>query len=108
MNTLESFLREMRNTFKLPDYYSENLNSLGECLNDLEWIDKPNYLFIIKNSNSFLKSESPDLKNDVLQFLNRVSQEWANVPNFKGEELYRGRADFQIKLVPEDAWPGKA
>lgn len=99
MKTLQAFLSEMRNVFNLPDYYSENLNSLAECLNDLEWLNKSNYLLIIKNSDAFLKGERADVKKSILEFLDNVAMEWGNVPNFEGEDSYRKKSDFQIKLI---------
>lgn len=96
--TLQSFLGEIGKALKFPSYYSRNLSSLDECINDLEWLDKPNYILIIHNSKEFLKSESIDLRDHILTFLTNVSREWANVPNFKGEELQRRKADFRIKM----------
>jgi|SRR5579862_4476811 len=92
----KSFLEQIGYAFEFPDYYSRNMNSLDECINDLDWLNKPNYLLIIKNSKSFLNSEPETLRNEILAFLSGVSKEWANVPNFKSEELHRSKADFRI------------
>ncbi|SRR5258708_5921800 len=97
--TLKSFLKEIGKSFKFPSYYGQNLNALNDCLNDLEWLDKPNYLLIIKNSGKFLISESEEIRKHISEFLERVSKQWAHVPNYEGEELYRKKADFRIKMV---------
>jgi RNAse (barnase) inhibitor barstar len=97
--TLKSFLKRIGKAFKFPSYYGENLNALNECLNDLEWLDKPNYILIIKNSKELLCKESEEMRNHISSFLEEVSTQWANVPNYEGEEIYRKKADFRIKLL---------
>jgi RNAse (barnase) inhibitor barstar len=97
--TLKSFLKEIGKAFKFPSYYGQNLNALNDCLNDLEWLDKPNYLLIVKNHDSFLVNESQETRNHILAFLEGVAKQWANVPNYEGEEIYRHKADFRIKML---------
>jgi len=97
--TLKSFLNNIGKAFKFPSYYGKNLNALNDCLNDLEWLDKPNYILIIKNSKEFLSKESEETRNHIFSFLERVSKQWANVPNYEGEEIYRKKADFRIKML---------
>jgi RNAse (barnase) inhibitor barstar len=55
--TMKSFLKEIARSFKFPSYYGQNMNALNDCINDLEWIDKPNYILVIKNSKDFLSKE---------------------------------------------------
>lgn len=97
--TLKMFLKEIGKVFEFPSHYGQNLNALSDCLNDLEWLDKPNYLLIIKNSGKFLIGESEEIRNHIFEFLKTVSKQWAHVPNYEGEELYRKKADFRIKMV---------
>jgi RNAse (barnase) inhibitor barstar len=97
--TLNSFLKNIGVAFKLPSYYGQNLDALNECLNDLEWLDKPNYILVIKDAEKLLCKEPMEIKNRILALLESVSREWANVPNYEGEEEYRERADFRIKLL---------
>jgi len=97
--TMKAFLKEMGRVFKFPSYYGQNLNALNDCLNDLEWLDKPNYILFIKNYGEFFSKEPEDVKNHVLELLEKVSKQWANVPNYDGEDIYRKRADFRIKLL---------
>jgi len=98
---MKAFLKEIGKVFRFPSYYGQNLNALNDCLNDLEWVDKPNYLLIIERSNAFLKNENQETRDHVYDFLERISQQWANVPNYEGEEIYRHKADFKIKLVKD-------
>jgi len=97
--TLKSFLKNIGKAFKFPSYYGMNLNALNDCLNDLEWIEKPNYILVIKNSKEFLSKESEETRSHIASFLERVSKQWANVPNYEGEEIYRRKADFRIKML---------
>jgi RNAse (barnase) inhibitor barstar len=97
--TLKSFLRNIGKTFKFPSYYGNNLNALKDCLNDLEWIDKPNYLLIIRDSKEFLNRESEQTRSHIISFLDRVSKQWANVPNYVGEDQYRKKADFRVRWL---------
>ncbi|HWB93455.1 MAG TPA: barstar family protein [Puia sp.] len=98
-STMKSFLIKIGKAFKFPSYYGRNLNALNDCLNDLEWLDKPNYILFIKNYNELLSKEPADVKSHVLALLDRVSKQWANVPNYDGEDIYRKRADFRIKFL---------
>jgi RNAse (barnase) inhibitor barstar len=97
--TLKSFIKQIGKAFNFPSYYGGNLNALNECLNDLEWINKPNYLLVIKNSKEFLSKESEEIRSHIYSFLDRVSKQWANVPNYDGEDQYRKKADFRVKLL---------
>lgn len=97
--TTKRFLKEIAEAFKFPSYYGQNLDALNDCLNDLEWLGKPNYVLIVKNSNKFLSEEPKEIKGHVLTLLEDISKEWANVPNYDGEDLYRKKADFRIKLL---------
>lgn len=97
--TLRSFLKEIGKSFKFPSYYGQNLNALNDCLNDLEWLDKPNYLLIVKKSDSFLISESQEIRNHILAFLEGVVKQWGNVPNYEGDEIYRQKADFRVRML---------
>jgi len=97
--TVNSFVNEIGRAFKFPSYYGKNLNALDECINDLEWIDKPNYFLIIKNYEDFLKDESLETRDHILSFFQRVAKEWASVPNYEGEEVHRHKADFKVKMI---------
>lgn len=94
--TIPGFLNETANAFKFPEYFGNNLDALDECLNDLSWIDYPNYILFIRNYNVFLRDENFQTKLDILVLLREVCNEWANVPNFEGENNFRNKADFKI------------
>lgn len=96
VQTLKEFIWEIGKAFKFPSYYGENIAALSECINDLDWIPEKNYTLLIQNFSTFLNQETEENKEYILNFLNGVRAEWANVPNFDGEERYRHKADFKI------------
>jgi RNAse (barnase) inhibitor barstar len=93
--TIESFLDEIGKAFSFPKHYGRNMNALKDCINDLDWINKDNYILIINNFESFIIKNKED-REDVIKFLNRVSEEWRNVPNYEGEDESRKKSDFVI------------
>jgi RNAse (barnase) inhibitor barstar len=95
-NDLKSFLKNIGIAFHFPDYYGQNLNAFYECINDLDWIDENKYALVIENSKSFLSNEPANVRSEIIKSLYDVSQEWANVPNFAGEEKYRKKSEFKI------------
>jgi RNAse (barnase) inhibitor barstar len=90
------FLKAVGSAFLFPDYYGMNLDAFAECINDLDWLDKPNYALVIYNSNLLLNEESEEVKLSVLELLKNAQQQWANVPNYKGEDDYRKKGRFEI------------
>jgi RNAse (barnase) inhibitor barstar len=82
---IESFLVEIGHAFSFPEYYGRNMNALNDCLNDLDWIDKDSYVLIINHFESFI-SESEEDKNDVINFLNEIAQEWKNYDGADNDE----------------------
>lgn len=69
---LKDVYEVMKKEFKLPDYFSYNLNSLEECLNDLSWFPQnPNFKLTIYNHESFLKKE-PLMRKEVMDILNNI------------------------------------
>jgi len=97
--TTKDFLKQIAIIFKFPSYFGQNLNALNDCLSDLEWLDKPNYLLIIDNSKEFLKNEPGGIRDHIFNFLERIAREWAAVPNYEGEDSFRKKADFRIKII---------
>jgi RNAse (barnase) inhibitor barstar len=97
--TLTAFLREIAAAFRFPDYYGQNMNALWDCITDLDWLTENNYRLIINHANAFLNEDSGKQRADILSFLNEVTHNWANVPNYAGEEAFRTKAVFEIVLL---------
>lgn len=53
------FHNEISNSLRFPDYYGRNLDSLFDCLSDLEWIMNENIILHISNFELIL-SDEPD------------------------------------------------
>ena len=74
--TISSFYKDISNKLKFPQYFSENLDSLDEILNDLDWIDSEKINIYVFNVESFLKDESENMKKNVLELFKEVALEW--------------------------------
>lgn len=98
LNKMET-LNEIGKAFIFPDYYGHNLDALEECLNDLSWLDADNYSLIINNYSKFLSDEDEELKEQFKNIFNDAIHDWANVPNFDGEEEYRNKSIFTIEYI---------
>lgn len=98
-SSLAAFLREIAAAFKFPDYYGHNMNALWDCITDLDWLTETNYRLIINHADALLNVGSGKQRADMLTFLNEVSHNWANVPNYAGEEAFRNKALFEIVLL---------
>lgn len=77
----ESFFKEVSTVLFFPDYWHQNLDSLDELLNDLDWIDKSIIKIDVINSSDLLINEPEDYKKKVLQLFDSVVQEWQNFEN---------------------------
>jgi hypothetical protein len=95
-NNLNSFMQEVANVFQFPDYYSGNMNSFMEVMNDLSWLNSTDYLMIITESDKFLKDERKSEQEFIKQRLIDVSKEWNSVPNYDGEDAYRKKSLFVV------------
>jgi hypothetical protein len=92
-------MKEVSIAFKFPDYYSGNMNSFNEIINDLSWLNANDYILAISESNNFLKSESEIEQEAIKTRLVEISKEWNNVPNYQGEDKYRQKSRFIIHFV---------
>lgn len=95
-SNLKTFMEKASEAFKFPDYYGANINAFLECINDLDWLPKSNYALIVKNSNTFMSDDTDANKQYVHDMLENISKEWANVPNYDGEDAFRKRSDFKV------------
>ncbi|MEI8278172.1 MAG: barstar family protein [Bacteroidota bacterium] len=94
--TLNSFVIQIGVAFRFPSYYGKNMNALDECINDLDWLEEKNYVLVVSHSKLFLAKETKKLREEMWQLLEKVRFEWASVPNYDGEDMYREKADFVI------------
>jgi RNAse (barnase) inhibitor barstar len=100
--SIKAFLHEIGALFNFPGYYGENMNAFYDCINDLSWIDQRNYALVIKNYSQFLANEPDNTTTEYLSIFDRISKEWANVPNYYGEEKFRAKANFKVFIVEDE------
>src|SRR5258706_1161745 len=93
---IPSFFNEIAKAFNFPDYFGSNYDALDECMNDLSWIDSTNFILYIKNYKAFLKSEDSKTRIYTLALFRDACNQWANVPNFEGEDNFRRKAIFRV------------
>jgi RNAse (barnase) inhibitor barstar len=94
--SLNSFLDSIARAFKFPDYYGRNINALWDLIGDLSWLNESNYLLVIRESGFFLKDENENTRRDIYALLERIAEDWRNVPNFENEDQFRKRSDFRV------------
>lgn len=94
--TLLCFGLALSQAFRFPNYFSENLHSLEEVLNDLSWLEGTDFAIVIYNYSSFLSAEPDSRKAELMHLLWETASQWQHVPNYPGEEAYRERAAFRI------------
>jgi len=95
--TLKEFLQHVRSAFKFPEYYGQNYDAFLDCINDLAWLNKENYLLIINNSDLLLcdeqdKGELVELKNEFLEITNN----WKLGPEAEGDDSERKVSVFKV------------
>jgi len=93
---LNTFIDNVAKLFHFPSYYGRNINAFLECINDLDWMPESNYALVVVDSELFMANDTKDNKLYVIDLLRKVSTEWANVPNYQGEEQFRDKADFKV------------
>ncbi|WP_144776874.1 barstar family protein [Marinobacter maritimus] len=97
MINYKGLYREFSEKLEFPDYFGHNLNAWVECLTDLDWLDKHNYVLIITDSGQLL-SEKPDEKDALLDDLMEVCEEWSKPVNL-GESWDRDAVPFHVILL---------
>ncbi|SDW57899.1 Barstar (barnase inhibitor) [Hydrobacter penzbergensis] len=97
--TLKAFMKEVSVEFKFPDYYSGNMNSFTEIMNDLSWLNADNYILVVDNASAFLQDESLNEQEAIKKILTNITMEWNGVPNYDGEDEYRKRSRFIVHYM---------
>lgn len=98
MKDIDGLYERFSEAFKFPEYFGRNLNSLDECLNDLDWLPAPGYVVTIRNHNSLLRDEHPEVRASLLEILENAGEEWAR-PQETGDPLGRDSRPFHTVLI---------
>jgi RNAse (barnase) inhibitor barstar len=54
----DACLQTIAAALQFPEYFNDNLDSLDECLQDLEWIKEKKIICLFINHESFLKNDA--------------------------------------------------
>ena len=97
MHSYSSFYDEMCEVMHFPDYFGRNLNALGECLSDLDWLGCDRYIIYIANADELLIQENEDDVEKLVELFEKIAQEWSN-PVSLGEAWDRDAIPFHVIL----------
>ena len=73
-DTLKEFYALLKKALNLPDYFSNNLDSLDEVLCDLSWISQTTIHLHFININKFLKKDTK--REVVFEVLRNAEKHW--------------------------------
>jgi RNAse (barnase) inhibitor barstar len=94
--TLRDFYDAIGEALEFPEYYSANLDSLDEMLNDLEWIEDEQVVLWIPNSDNWLiKEKSEEKIVAVVDLLDAAAEEWKWIED---DDEDRDKKDLRIVL----------
>lgn len=75
----DDFLENIGNVLSFPDSYCKTLESLDECICNLQWLDERKIVVVIKNSDFFLLEESAEVKGCFYDVIKNAIQFWKDV-----------------------------
>lgn len=74
----ESVLQRFATVLDFPDWFSEDWDSLNECLTDLSWDTAPGYVLLVQHCEDF-QGESGDDFDTLIQVLSGASASWSGL-----------------------------
>ena len=89
--------RTLRDVFRLPHYFGDNLNALSECLSDADVLSGTAFVVQIQNAADALNAANPDAMQGLIQTLEDAAEEWAK-PISVNEPWDRPAIPFHIIL----------
>lgn len=97
ITSMDTFYSICNEQFIFPDYFGKNTDAFYELMNDLEWLQKNEYIVWIQNYDAMFENDIED-KLITLETFYQIAMEWQNVPNYEGEEEYRTASSFRIYI----------
>lgn len=70
--TLKKFYENIGEQLQFPDYFTYNLDSFDELMNDLSWIIEPQIILLIINFDLFLDQEENQKQKAIIQILDNA------------------------------------
>lgn len=71
---LDAFYENIADLLQFPDYFTNNLDSFDEVINDLSWLDASTIHIYITEYSSFLKEENSLRRLQVIELLGRAAE----------------------------------
>jgi RNAse (barnase) inhibitor barstar len=96
--SVKDFLEQIGVVMHFPDYYGNNIDSLDEMLNDLEWIKEEKVVIYISASAEWLSKEKSENKIfTLIDMLDATAEDWKWID----DDDETARKD--LKIVFEDS-----
>lgn len=86
MENLDGFYDDFSKAFKFPDYFSRNLDSLDEIVNDEDLIGERKICVQFLSSQKFLSEESERNRRCVIDLLSEMKNIWNKPGNNVGQD----------------------
>ncbi len=71
---LDAFYENIADLLQFPDYFTNNLDSFDEVINDLSWLDEATIHIYITEYSAFLKEENSLKRLQVIELLGRAAE----------------------------------
>ncbi len=88
VETIEVFYQTLAKALYFPDYFSHNMDSFDELINDLDWLDQNDIRIVFKNYDDFLSEENDEIREIILTVLDDAAEEWKRNDNTKVLNIY--------------------
>src|SRR3989339_989204 len=76
MHTLSSLYDEFTVDLSFPNYFGRNLDAFEECINDLSWLPKNNYIVGINDVLELLSEEKNEKLISFIDILKNAGNNW--------------------------------
>jgi RNAse (barnase) inhibitor barstar len=97
INSMKAFYKQLAVDLKFPDYFSNNLDSLDEVLNDLSWVDEKKIVLNIKHTSQFLSNEPNQNIRGLMKVLSNSINQWKEV-----DDKDESKKELQVLIEQSD------
>lgn len=98
--TLKAFYEQIAIALDFPDYFGQNLDSLDELLNDLQWIEESKVVIYIEQSAEWLSKEKSLQKlTTLLDLFEATAEDWKWLDEDEDEEF----SNKELRILFEES-----
>lgn len=98
--TLKAFYEQIAVALDFPDFFGQNLDSLDELLNDLQWIDEEKIVIFVNHSAEWLsKEKSQEKLTTLLDLFEATAEDWKWLDEDDSEEFSKK----ELRILFEDS-----